>query len=116
MPWFFYTATGVAKTGEYIGSEFPIGTVVSTGGITVPTGWLFCDGAAVSRATYPDLYAAIGTTYGAGDGTTTFNVPDATGNIIYAIKLATRVTSSTIGSGSGSADAADSSYALFMGA
>jgi microcystin-dependent protein len=116
VSWVFYTSTGVAKTGEYIGSEFPIGTVVSTGGLTAPTGWLFCDGAAVSRTTYPDLYAAIGTTYGAGDGTTTFNVPDATGNIIYAIKLATRVTSSTIGSGSTTGDAADSSYTFFMGA
>lgn len=43
---------------------------------TAPTGFLLCDGAAVSRATYSGLFALIGTTYGAGDGSTTFNVPD----------------------------------------
>lgn len=41
-----------------------------------PSGWLFCDGSPVSRTTYPGLYDAIGTTYGTGDGTTTFNLPD----------------------------------------
>lgn len=43
---------------------------------TPPTGWLKCNGAAVSRTTYADLFAAIGTTYGAGNGTTTFNLPE----------------------------------------
>ena len=42
----------------------------------VPAGYLLCDGAAVSRTMYPDLFSVIGTTYGAGDGSTTFNVPD----------------------------------------
>lgn len=44
---------------------------------TAPTGWLLCDGSAVSRATYGPLFAAIGTSAGVGDGSTTFNVPDA---------------------------------------
>lgn len=44
---------------------------------TLPTGWLECDGAAVSRTTYASLFAAIGTTFGVGDGSTTFNLPDA---------------------------------------
>lgn len=43
---------------------------------TIPAGYLLCDGSAVSRTMYPDLYDAIGTTYGAGDGSTTFNLPD----------------------------------------
>lgn len=43
---------------------------------TVPSGWLHCDGAAVSRTTYAALFAVIGTTYGPGNGTTTFNLPD----------------------------------------
>lgn len=43
---------------------------------TVPTGWLSCDGSAVSRTTYAALFAAIGTTWGSGDGSTTFNLPD----------------------------------------
>jgi microcystin-dependent protein len=42
----------------------------------VPTGYLLCDGSAISRTTYADLFAAIGTTWGVGDGTTTFNLPD----------------------------------------
>jgi hypothetical protein len=42
----------------------------------IPSGYLLCDGSAVSRTMFPDLFAAIGTTYGAGDGSTTFNVPD----------------------------------------
>lgn len=46
---------------------------------TVPNGWLMADGSAVSRATYADLFAQIGTTYGAGDGSTTFSLPDSRG-------------------------------------
>ena len=45
-------------------------------GTTVPTGYLLCDGSAVSRTTYSDLFFAIGTTFGAGDGSTTFNLPN----------------------------------------
>jgi microcystin-dependent protein len=47
-----------------------------TGRTSVPTGWLLCNGQAVSRTTFADLFAAIDTTYGIGDGSTTFNVPD----------------------------------------
>lgn len=46
-----------------------------------PTGWLLCDGSAVSRTTYAPLFAIIGTTYGVGNGTTTFNVPDFRGRV-----------------------------------
>lgn len=58
------------------------GTVVPLGGTTVPTGWLECDGSAVSRTTYANLFTAIGTTYGVGDGSTTFNLPDLRGEFI----------------------------------
>jgi microcystin-dependent protein len=54
----------------------PVGTIIFRGIDATPTGWLFCNGAAVSRSTYSALFAAIGTTFGAGDGTTTFNLPD----------------------------------------
>jgi len=59
-------------------SEFlvPTGAVIPFAAATPPTGWLFCVGASVSRTTYADLFAAIGTTYGAGDGSTTFALPD----------------------------------------
>ncbi len=49
---------------------------------TPPTGWLECDGSAVSRTTYADLFAVIGVTFGNGDGSTTFNVPDLRGEFL----------------------------------
>lgn len=58
------------------------GTVVPWGGTSAPTGWLDCDGSAVSRSTYADLFTAIGTTYGAGDGSSTFNIPDIRGRTV----------------------------------
>jgi microcystin-dependent protein len=57
----------------------PAGIVMDYAGSSVPTGWLECDGAAVSRATYSALFTAIGTTWGAGDGATTFNLPPSAG-------------------------------------
>lgn len=55
------------------------GTVISFAGSSAPTGYLTCDGSAVSRSTYASLFAAIGTTWGAGNSTTTFNIPDLRG-------------------------------------
>ncbi|AXF38226.1 putative tail collar protein [Ralstonia phage phiRSP] len=55
------------------------GTVLDFAGTAAPNGWLMCYGQAVSRANYPNLFAAIGTTFGAGDGATTFNLPDTRG-------------------------------------
>ena len=52
------------------------GTVIYYGGSYAPDGWLVCDGSAISRSTYANLYSAIGTAYGEGDGSTTFNLPD----------------------------------------
>lgn len=52
------------------------GMIVMFGGATPPDEWLLCDGSAVSRATYSVLFGIVGTTYGAGDGSTTFNLPD----------------------------------------
>lgn len=57
--------------------DIPAGTILDYGGARLPPGFLWCDGAAVSRATYRGLYNAIGTAFGPGDGTTTFNVPVA---------------------------------------
>ena len=53
-----------------------IGTIVPFGGNVAPTNWLICDGSAVSRTTYSSLFAVIGTSFGEGDGSTTFNLPD----------------------------------------
>jgi len=62
----------------------PVGTINPYAGsdATVPAGWLFCGGQAVSRSTYADLFAVVSTTYGAGDGSTTFNVPDLRGRVL----------------------------------
>lgn len=54
----------------------PTGKIVAYGGAAAPTGWGLCDGGAISRTTFADLFAVLGTTYGAGDGSTTFNKPD----------------------------------------
>lgn len=54
----------------------PTGCVQAFAGTTTPQGWLLCDGSAISRTDYADLYAVIGDTYGNGDGSTTFNLPN----------------------------------------
>ena len=59
----------------------PTGTVSAFAGSTPPTGWLKCDGSVVSRTTYAKLFTAIGSLYGAGDGSTTFNLPNLTGRV-----------------------------------
>ncbi len=60
----------------------PVGGVVAYAGTTAPDGWLLCYGQEVSRSTYAGLYSAIGDTYGNGDGSTTFNLPDLRGRVI----------------------------------
>ena len=72
-----------ADTRETIPNmEIAPGAVVMFARNTPPTGWLKADGAAVSRTTYADLFAAIGTVFGAGNGTTTFNVPELRGEFL----------------------------------
>ena len=62
-----------------IGSEVPAGTMQMFAGNTIPAGWLLCDGSAVSRTDYAKLFSAISTTWGTGDGSTTFNMPNSIG-------------------------------------
>jgi microcystin-dependent protein len=86
------TTTTMAATKGYIDTQIaaipaaqdltPPGTVIWTARSSAPTGYLKANGAAVSRGTYSALFAAIGTTYGGGDGSTTFNVPDMRGEFI----------------------------------
>lgn len=57
------------------------GMVQQTAAATAPAGWLICDGSAISRSAYASLYAALGTIYGTGDGSTTFNIPDMRGRV-----------------------------------
>lgn len=67
--------------GGVTGDTLPIGSMMPYGSTTIPENWLLCNGQAVSRTTYSDLFAVIGTSYGDGDGSTTFNLPDKQGRV-----------------------------------
>lgn len=75
---------------EHFGG-FPSGTMIAFAGKSVPDGWLLCNGALVSRTTYAKLFAAIGTAWGAGDGSTTFKLPDAGGRVMQGVTDARKV-------------------------
>jgi microcystin-dependent protein len=66
-------------------SGVPTAMILPYAGPTAPAGFLLCDGSAVSRSTYSTLYGIIGTTYGVGDGSTTFNIPDIRGREIVGM-------------------------------
>ena len=74
---------------EHYDEIVPIGVIFDYGGTSAPTGFLLCDGSAVSRTTYADLFAIIGTSFGAGDGSTTFNLPDARGRVMIGVGTGT---------------------------
>lgn len=71
----------------------PPGTIVAYAGTTVPSGWLTCNGANVSRTTYANLFAKIGTKWGAGDGSTTFGLPDGRNRTLWGANAASNVGS-----------------------
>lgn len=75
------SVNGVTPTGGNVDiTGVPTGTILPFAGNTIPEGFLACNGAAVSRTTYSALFSAIGTTYGGGDGSSTFNVPQIEDN------------------------------------
>lgn len=86
------TTTNMAATKGYVDTQIagipaatdltPAGTVIYSARTTAPTGYLAANGAAVSRTTYATLFSAIGTVYGVGDGSTTFNLPDLRGEFV----------------------------------
>jgi len=86
------TTNNMAATKAYVDTavagvpsatdQTPVGTIIWTARSTAPTGYLKANGSAISRTTYSGLFSAIGTTYGAGDGSTTFNLPDLRGEFI----------------------------------
>jgi microcystin-dependent protein len=67
--------------GELKALFSPTGIILDYGGTTAPDGWLLCYGQPISRTTYSALFNILGTTYGSGDGSTTFNVPDLRGRV-----------------------------------
>jgi microcystin-dependent protein len=68
--------------GAHGGDGVPVGKVVPFAGATAPAGYLFCYGQAISRTDYADLFGVVSTTYGTGDGSTTFNLPDLRGRVV----------------------------------
>lgn len=81
---------------------FQPGFITAYGGSSAPTGYFLCDGTAVSRSTYSALFSIIGTTYGVGNGSTTFNIPDLQQR--FPIGKATAGTGSTLGGTGGTID------------
>lgn len=75
----------------------PVGTIAAFAGSSVPPGWAYCGGAAVSRTTYAKLFSVIGTKYGTGDGSTTFNLPALQGRVLQgytdSVTIGTKIAS-----------------------
>jgi microcystin-dependent protein len=79
------TSNNHAASVSQVNALVPAGSIIATAVSAAPAGWLFCAGQAENRTTYATLFAAIGTTYGVGDGATTFNLPDLRGRVIAAL-------------------------------
>lgn len=82
----YYFDSSVGSTGAWRSTPLPVGglpagSIMAWGTNTPPANWLLADGSAVSRSVYSSLFAVIGTQYGTGDGTTTFNLPDLRGRV-----------------------------------
>lgn len=75
----------VDQAGGTTGDTVPIGSIVSYVKAVAPENWLVCDGSAVSRTDYSELFNVIGTTFGTGDGSTTFNLPNIKGKTIVGL-------------------------------
>ncbi len=75
-------AVASSTTATNADNGCPIGTVIAHAANTPPTGWLECNGAVISRTTYANLFSIIGTVWGSGDGSTTFNLPDFRGEFL----------------------------------
>ena len=87
------TAWNLKSTTTTTNDSMPVGAIMWYATTSTPTGWLAADGTAVSRNTYATLFATIGTTYGSGDGSTTFTLPNisaaGTGSPVYIINATT---------------------------
>jgi hypothetical protein len=110
-----YDATdGVFVMAGGGGGGSPVGVITPYGGTSAPTGFLLCDGSAVSRTTYSSLFGVIGTTFGSGNGTTTFNVPDMRQRFPMG-KAASGGTGATLGGTGGAIDHTHTYSGAFSG-
>ena len=98
------------------GRVIPPGTIVMTGRSTAPAGWLVCNGAEVDRTLYAGLFAAIGLTFGSGNGTTTFNLPDMRGRVAAGVGTGTGGGASGTGAPTGGAALAAVALSGWFGA
>lgn len=113
------TGISISSTGADAGTgdvtisasatSVPAGSIVAYGGAAAPSGWLLCNGAAVSRSTYASLFAALSTTYGIGDGSTTFNLPNLQQR--FPLGKAASGTGATLGAAGGAIDHSHTSAA-----
>lgn len=78
----FPNSSGTVALTSDVSAALPSGSVVPFAGTSAPSGYLLAQGQAVSRTTYSDLFSAISTTYGTGDGSSTFNLPDLRGRVV----------------------------------
>ncbi|MCK7589766.1 tail fiber protein [Subsaxibacter sp. CAU 1640] len=82
---YFYDGTSWDRVLKESKDAIPVGAIFTFPIDTAPSGYLICDGSAVSRTTYANLFALLGTTYGMGDGSTTFNLPDYRGKFMRGV-------------------------------
>ena len=90
----FYSSSNYTES-NYFMADTPIGTILDYSSSNTPADFLFCDGAAVSRYTYSELFDTIGTNFGIGDGTTTFNLP----NLVSKVTIGATVSGASNSSG-----------------
>jgi microcystin-dependent protein len=96
------TVSADAATFGQLQSVVPSGAITAYGAGSAPSGWLLCDGTAINRTTYATLFGIIGTTYGVGDGSTTFNIPNLQQR--FPLGKAAAGTGSTLGGTGGAID------------
>jgi len=100
-----------ASTISGSGSIMPIGSILMYGSASAPANFLDCDGAEISRTTYSKLFAVIGTTFGVGNGTTTFNIPNMNDNFaIGKFSNSIGATGGSTGTADGYASVSDSGH------
>lgn len=90
--------TDAVRVAQLSNMGIPVGTVIDYAGSTAPDGWIICDGRAVSRTDFAALFAVVGTTFGNGDGSTTFNVPDLRGRVVAGLDNMGGAAASRLGS------------------
>lgn len=90
-------ADGNVTPAKLSAAVLPPGLIMEYGAASAPAGWLLCDGTAVSRTTYAALFAIIATTFGVGDGSSTFNVPDLRGRAPMGAGTGSGLTARTLG-------------------